>query len=265
LEILISSLILSLFILIPLGIKWEISLKIILSISILIGAITTFILLGIRALIELQLYQTVIIELFLILGTFLFILLIAFYRDPERIPPVDPNVILSPADGKVIYLKKIEKGAIPYSEKKGKKILLEDFIHENRLFNEGYLIGISMNFLNAHVNRSPIVGKVSLVRYIKGNFFSLKKNDAFAQNERALTIIENDQLKVGIVQIASRLVRKIVLNIKEGQRIGKGERIGMIRFGSQVDLILPKNPPLSILVKEGNQVKAGVTIVARIL
>lgn len=85
------------------------------------------------------------------------------------------------------------------------------------------------------------------------------------ENERVLTIIDSELLKVGIVQIASHLVRKIVLYMKEGNEVKKGERIGAIRFGSQVDLILPNLPPLNIEVVRGEKVKAGVSVVAKIL
>jgi phosphatidylserine decarboxylase len=161
-------------------------------------------------------------------------------------------------------VKRIEKGGIPYSQKNEKKFSLDDFIQSNVLPSDGYLIGIAMNFLNVHVNRAPIDGKISFVKHIKGSFISLKKNEALTENERALTVIDNGKLKVGIVQIASRLVRKIVLYLSEGHVIQKGARIGMIRFGSQVDLILPNLPLLSVEIKPGDNVKAGVSIVARI-
>jgi len=191
-------------------------------------------------------------------------LLWRFFRDPERIPPGDKNSILSPVDGKVSYVKRIDKGLIPNSEKKGRKFSLDDFIQSDFLLSEGYLIGISQNFLHVHVNRAPIEGKVFLIHHIKGSFISLKKKDAVIRNERALTVIDNGRFKVGVVQIASRLVRQIVLYFEESQEISRGERLGMIRFGSQVDLILPSLPSLGIEVKPGDDVKAGISIVAKL-
>ena len=91
----------------------------------------------------------------------------------------------------------------------------------------------------------------------------MKKKEAIIQNERNLIIIDNEHIKLGIVQIASRLVRKIVPYIQEGQGIEKGERIGAIRFGSQVDLILSALPSIRIQVNPGEKVKAGITIIAR--
>ena len=137
-----------------------------------------------------------------------------------------------------------------------------DFVQSNLLPGEGILIGIAMNFLDVHVNRSPIGGRVSLLKHIKGLFISLKKKEAVIQNERVLTIIDNRSIKIGIVQIASRLVRKITPYIKEGQEVRKGQRIGMIRFGSQVDLCLPDLPSLRLNVSPGDKVKAGVSVVA---
>jgi phosphatidylserine decarboxylase len=202
------------------------------------------------------------INLLLILSISVSALLLRFYRDPERIPPEGDNIILSPADGKIIYVKKIEKGEIPFSEKKREKFSLNDFIQSDLFTEGGYLIGISMNYLDVHINRAPIGGKISLLKQIKGLFISLKERKAIIQNERVLTVIDNDKFKVGIVQIASRLVRKIVPYLQEGEEIKKGDRIGAIRFGSQVDLILPKPSSLRIKVSPGAKVKAGLSIIA---
>ena len=93
-------------------------------------------------------------------------------------------------------------------------------------------------------------------------FISLKKKEAVVQNERAFIVIDIGNFKVGIVLIASRLVRKIVMYIRDGQEVQRGERIGMIRFGSQADLILPNLPSLRIQVTPGEKVKAGISILA---
>jgi phosphatidylserine decarboxylase len=263
-EIILSSLILSLVLLVPLGIKWEIPKTISLPASILIGGLTSLIVRGVVGVHGIPFYQIVMLELFLIGGISASLLLWRFLRDPERIPPEDQDAILSPADGKVVYVKKIDEGTIPYLEKKGKTFLLSDFVQSDALPREGFLIGISMNFLNVHVNRAPIDGKVSFIRHIQGGFTSLKKQEAVIENERALTVIDNGDFKIGVVQIASRLVRKIVLYLREGNEIRRGERIGMIRFGSQVDLILPSVPSIRIEIKPGDDVKAGVSIVAKI-
>lgn len=263
-EILISSLTLSLIILVPVGTKWEIPKKITVPGSLLIGILTGLIVGSIVGIYHFEFYQVFFLELILIAGLSGSCLLWRFYRDPERLPPKDRNAILSPADGKIIYLKRIEKGIIPYSEKKGGKFSLNDFTQSDVLPSEGYLIGIAMNFLNVHVNRAPIDGRVSLIRHIQGEFTSLKRKEAVIQNERVLTVIDNGHFKIGVVQIASRLVRKIVLYLREGHEVHRGERMGMIRFGSQVDLVLPSLPSLQMEVKPGDNVKAGVSIVAKI-
>jgi phosphatidylserine decarboxylase len=263
-QILLSSLVLSLILLIPLGIKWEIPVKMTVPGSVIIGILTGFIAASIAGAYNTNYLMILILEFFLILAISASLLFWRFFRDPERVPPEDENAILSPADGRIIYVKRIEEGAIPYSEKKGMRFSLSDFTQSDVLPSEGYLIGIAMNFLNVHVNRAPIEGKVSLMRHIQGSFFSLKKMEAVIQNERALTVIDNGNFKVGIVQIASRLVRKIVLYLQEGNEVGRGERIGMIRFGSQVDLILPNLPPVKIEVNQGDTVTAGISIVAKI-
>lgn len=264
-KIIFSSLFLSLLLLVPLGIKWEIPKKISICASILIGIITGGIIIILIKVFTISFYPILLIELLLIGGISISLLLWRFYRDPERIPPEDQKAILSPADGKVIYVKKIENGEIPYSDKNGKKFLLTDFIQSRDLSSEGYLIGISMNFLDVHVNRAPIEGKVIFYRHIKGRFISLKKEDAIFQNERAFIMIGNKTMKIGMVQIASRLVRNILVYVKEGSWVKKGERIGAIRFGSQVDLFLPSLSPIQIAIKTGDRVKAGISIVARIL
>lgn len=262
-EILITSLSLSLIILLPLSKKFGIPIKISLLSSLFIGLFAGLIVSGIERIYYVKYFHSLILLIFLISGIFASFLIWRFYRNPERIPPEDTKNILSPADGTVIYVKRYENGYIPYSEKKGKKILLSDLTQSDIFSAEGHLIGISMNFLNVHINRAPIDGNVTVIRHIKGSFISLKKEDALALNERALTVIDNGHFKVGVVQIASRLVRKIEVYFGEGQKIRRGERLGMIRFGSQVDLILPSLPTINIEAKPGDNVKAGVSIVAR--
>ncbi len=263
-KILISSVGLSLVILLPLSIKWQFPLGISVRSSLFIGMFAGFVVSGIEKIYNLKYLHSLILQLFLILGIFAAFLVWKFNRNPERIPPEDKNTILSPADGKVIYVKRFENGSIPYSEKKGNKYLLRDFVKSDVLPSEGHLIGISMTFLDVHINRSPIDGRITVIRHIEGDFISLKKEDAVVLNERALTVIDNENFKVGVVQIASRLVRKIVIFIREGQIVRRGERLGMIRFGSQVDLILPSLAFINILVRPGDDVKAGSSVLARI-
>ncbi|MGA1869149.1 MAG: phosphatidylserine decarboxylase [bacterium] len=260
----ISSLILAIIILIPLGFKWEIKGKISILGALTIGLITAALIraiLGIYG--NLSLLQLIPLEIFIISLLAGLAILSRFYRDPERVPPNERRVILSPADGKLLYVKKIEAGKVPYSQKKGKRFKLHD-LTKSDILNEGsYLIGIGMNFLNVHVNRSPISGKINILKHIKGNFFSLKKEESLLQNERVLMVIKNDEFAVGIVQIASRLVRRITSYLREGESVKIGQRVGMIKFGSQVDVVLPNMEGLEISVNVGEELKAGVSIIAK--
>lgn len=186
-----------------------------------------------------------------------------FYRNPERIPPEGKNIIVSPADSKILYIKEIKRGEIPFSKKKGKKCTLEEFTKTDFLHNgQAYQIGILMNYLDVHVVRSPINGHIHFIKHIPGKFISLKKIEAIFTNERMITIIENSSIKVAVVQIASRMVRRIAAYVKVGQEVNIGERIGIIKFGSQVDLLIPRAPGINIHVRPGDKVKAGITIIA---
>ena len=253
---------LSFIVLLPIGIKWQLEKKIVISTAIFLGIGNYLIFsswhegLSYFKLGFFHLSTLVIISSLLILWR--------FYRDPERIPPPGDGIIISPADGKIIYVRRFEGREIPYSEKGGKKFMLDDFVTSNLLPNGGYDIGISMNYLDVHVNRSPISGKICCLKHIKGLFLSLRKKEAIIQNERVLTIIENSRIKIGVVQIASRLVRKITPYLTPDSEVMVGQRIGAIRFGSQVDVILPDISSLKILVDEGEKVLAGLTVIAKI-
>jgi len=182
-----------------------------------------------------------------------------FYRDPERITPEAKRVILAPADGKIKYIKTFEKNSIPASEKNHHSIPLDEFSGTDLIKNNGQIVGIVMSILDVHVNRAPIAGKIILSKHISGVFLSLKNPDAPLRNERATLVIDSGEFRIGIVLIASRLVRKIVIYKPEGDQLTGGERIGMIKFGSQTDVIMPES--VTITVKPGEQVYAGQTII----
>lgn len=262
---LIAGVLLGLAIIVLLGLKWEFEkgglIVSALIISVLSGVVTATIhwhartyFLGVMAL-----ASAMVVVLFAVY------ILIHFFRDPERKSQGAETQILSPADGKIIYIKKIEKGVVPISNKQGKTFKLEELTSTDLLSTGGYLVGISMSFLDVHVNRAPIRGNIVFMNRIGGLFISLKRHDAEFRNERAVTIIARNNIKVGVIQIASRLVRSIVLFKSEGQEVYRGERIGMIRFGSQVDLVLPVAAILCPCIKVGEKVRAGESIIGSLL
>jgi phosphatidylserine decarboxylase len=197
--------------------------------------------------------------------TYIGVLLWLFYRDPDRVGPDDPGLVLSPADGTVIYVRQLEPGEPLRSEKNGALIILDE-IRETGFAREAlWQVGISMVFTDVHVNRAPIQGLLTFACHKPGKFLSLRRQEALNLNERQTLIIENrgQDMQAMLVQIASRLVRQIVAYVKEGQPVNRGQRVGMIRFGSQVDLFLPIRKVTRPEVKIGQRLRAGVTIVAR--
>ena len=196
-----------------------------------------------------------------LLFTLLF-LIYRFYRDPSRNIPNDENIIVSPADGRIIYIRKINSGQIPSSIKGRSNMLLSELTKTDILDGETYLIGIMMTIIDVHVNRAPIAGKVILNKHFPGKFLSLKDKTSITENERNTIVFKADSLIVGIIQIASKQVRRIVSYIDENDQVRIGQRVGAILFGSQVDVVLPSKST-SILVKEGEQVYAGETILAK--
>jgi phosphatidylserine decarboxylase len=263
-EALLIGLTLSVVVLVPLSIKWEIQRTVAIPAAIIIGLVCGSVTAGVQVVSNIGYLILIPVQIFLTIFMAGTLLLWRFFRDPERVPPGVDNVIVSPADGKVIYVRTTEDGNIPYSEKNGKRFPLKDFVRSDVLSQRGTLIGISMNFLDVHVNRAPMKGKIHLLAHIKGLFLSLRKKEAIVENERVLTVIDNGNFKIGIVQIASRLVRKIVPYVNEGNAVQKGERIGMIRFGSQVDLYLPDACGIKIITSPGERVTAGITVMATV-
>jgi phosphatidylserine decarboxylase len=196
------------------------------------------------------------VQLALYLGCLLWL----FYRDPDRVSPDRPGVVLSPADGTVIYMRQLEAGEPLRSEKNGALITLEEIDGTSLSREPLWQIGISMVFTDVHVNRSPIRGVVTLVKHRAGQFLSLRRAEALNVNERQTLLIQGEKLEVLLVQIASRLVRQIVAYVKEGDQLDLGQRVGMIRFGSQVDVFLPASRVKSIEVGNGQRLTAGTTI-----
>ena len=161
-----------------------------------------------------------------------------FFRNPERTMPDNPLQLLSPADGKVIRIEEVGS-----EERSGRSFLK---------------ISIFMNVFNVHVNRIPYSGEIFTIRYKPGKFLSANLDKASALNERNTVMIRTDDgREILTVQIAGLIARRIVCWLKEGSKVKKGERFGLIRFGSRVEVFLPLGSTL--LVKIGDKVRAGET------
>lgn len=191
-------------------------------------------------------------------------LLALFYRDPERTPPTDSRAVVSPADGKVIYIRRLQPGTVLQAEKNGARMRLDELASTRLARGELWQIGISMAFSDVHVNRAPIAGTVSLVHRRPGRFLSLRREGAVDANERQTLVIENGNAQAAVVQVASRLVRRIVAYVAQGDLVQRGQRIGIIKFGSQVDLFVPADRVGAVEVAPGQRLLAGQTVICRL-
>lgn len=258
-------LVLAIGLLVPVAYKWELNLKLVLISALIIGLFAGWVINGVAACFDIGLMVRLVSCSVLIVIIAAAALLVRFYRDPERIPPEGENVIVAPADGVIKYVRHIEKGNIPFSSKGKESVRLSEPLLSILPDGQGYLIGIGMSFLDVHVTRAAIDGKLTYLEHMPGRFYSLKREDAPYRNERVIEIIQNDRLKIGLIQIASRLVRRIVAYVREGDELAFGQKIGMIKFGSQVDVVLPRLRDLEIKVSPGQQVYAGISIIAQLL
>ena len=187
--------------------------------------------------------------------------MIRFWRTPARKSNAKELDIISPADGKIIYIKQIHAQEEPISVKNGKISRLFELTKTNLLKQPCWLIGINMTPFDVHKNAAPISGKIILSQHFRGKFLSLKSAGSESENERHTIVIQRDNQYIGVVQIASRLVRRIDTYIKEGDFIERGKWYGMIRLGSQVDIIIPEIYLLNVGLME--QVYAGKTVLAK--
>lgn len=189
-------------------------------------------------------------------------LLYRFYRDPERTPPDRGDVLVSPADGEVIYVHESRHGVLPTAAKSGRRYTLRELVKTSFEATDATVIGLALNLLDVHVNRAPIAGRIVLQERHGGPFRSLRKLESVFDNERVTIVIEKSGFQVAVVLIASRLVRRIVAFVREGDSVGLGQRIGAIRFGSQVDVVVPHTPGFKVLVRTGQRVVAGESVLA---
>ncbi len=160
-----------------------------------------------------------------------------FFRDPARTIPDAPGLIVSPGDGKVEQTELVETP-------EGTRMRITVFL----------------NVFDVHVNRVPVGGTVELVEYREGKFLNAMRPDSAVHNEQTLIAISNGDYTVSFKQIAGLLARRIVCNLKAGDRVVRGQRMGLIKFGSRVDVLLP--PTASLRVKVGDRVKGGNSVLA---
>jgi len=165
-----------------------------------------------------------------------------FFRDPERSTPSGDSIVVSPADGKVIVVKEVEE---------------QEFIK-----GPATQISIFMSPLDIHVNRIPVTGVVSHFRYVKGEYFAAFEDKASERNEQTIIGLENHKGKVLFKQIAGFVARRIVCDLKTGNTVSIGERFGMVKFGSRVDVFVPDKAVAKVAV--GDRAVAGETILAEL-
>ena len=169
----------------------------------------------------------------------------AFFRDPVRTTPVDPNLVVAPADGLVTMITRT--GAPP------------ELAGDGGLTGEFTRVSIFMSVFDVHINRSPIAGRVKKIAYVPGKFLNADLDKASEDNERQHFLVERDDgAMIGFTQIAGLVARRILAFVKEGDTVGAGERIGLIRFGSRVDVYLPAGTGTQVLL--GQRTIAGETV-----
>ncbi|MCK5832914.1 phosphatidylserine decarboxylase family protein [bacterium] len=184
--------------------------------------------------------QSIVGYVFCGVSVFLSIFSIYFFRDPDRKPPDDINAILSPADGLVATASEYQHPTL------GKC---------NR-------IGIFMNIFDVHVNRSPIDAKVTGLEYKEGTFKHAGTEGAFENNEQMIIDLEGDGINIQVIQIAGMVARRVICRLEKGQGVKRAERIGLIRFGSRLEVFLPFDKTI-ISVKKGDRVVCGESSIAR--
>lgn len=168
-----------------------------------------------------------------------------FFRDPERVTPKGENLIIAPADGLV---QRIVEAVPPQELEMGDAPLTR--------------ISIFLNVFDVHINRIPIAGKIAAEHYVAGKFLNAELDKASDENERQLVAIDSAKGRIGLIQIAGLVARRILCDLEKGQMVEAGERYGLIRFGSRVDVFLPKSARIKVL--EGQRSIGGETVLAEL-
>ena len=166
------------------------------------------------------------------------IFVFSFFRDPERVIPKEAGAVVSPADGRVLVVKDEEDAGRP-----------------------GKRISIFLAIWNVHVNRAPADGVITSLEYKPGKFFAAMRDQASLQNEQNVFTLSTDAGDMVFKQIAGLIARRVVSWKRAGERVARGERIGLVRFGSRADVWVPRDA--EILVKVGDSVKGGASVLAK--
>ena len=169
---------------------------------------------------------------------FLALFVFSFFRDPDRVIPAEPGAIVSPADGRVVVVTEEENAGRP-----------------------GQRVSIFLAIWNVHVNRAPASGTIAKMDYRPGKFLAAMRERASFENEQNVFTLSTESGEMVFKQIAGLIARRVVSWKKQGNQVARGERIGLVRFGSRVDVWLPKGA--EILVKVGENVKGGSSLIAR--
>ena len=171
-----------------------------------------------------------------------FLCTVAFFRDPERAVPSDPNVIVAPADGAVMDILELDENEVLKAKTRR--------------------VGIFLSVFDVHTNRAPINGRVIYRQQRRGLFLDARRPDCSEKNESMTWAFENPRVTIVVRQITGAIARRIVAWANVGDELKKGERFGMIRFGSRTELYLPLS--VTVLVKVGDHVAGGATAIARL-
>jgi phosphatidylserine decarboxylase len=201
-----------------------------------IGAIIALFL----AILLLRIFPNVLTIIIALLALILFLTFIVFFRDPERTPPSDPSLLVSPADGRVVMIKDVD----------------------DPLIGSATRISIFLSLFDVHVNRSPLNAQVISTEHHDGQFHHAASADASEVNERNAILLQAGTRQIVVKQIAGLVARRIVCWMKPGDKLKRGERLGLIKFGSRVDVILPRGT--QILVQADDVVRGGKTAIAKL-
>ncbi len=182
-------------------------------------------------------YSPLLVPVFVLLAAFVAF----FFRNPRRVVPAGEDLIVAPADGKVVKIARLSpSGSEP----------------------AGTAVSIFLNIFNVHVTRSPIRGTLARLEYLRGQFKAAYDDEASGVNEQNILTIDGDKARVVVKQIAGLIARRVICWKSQGERLERGELFGLIRFGSRVDVLLPGS--VQVLVNVGDHVKGGSTIIGEI-